>query len=105
GYRVALQQVQRLCGAEPAAGVLDEQGSAHTPGPEERRVRRLCPAGLREVQVKVIWPQIEPEAPCDLVADRVRAVRVEPHLLIADRPGREVDQRWGGASGVQCRRS
>src|SRR5712691_1638155 len=54
------QETQGFLGIKTAGAVLNEHCGAHTPGPEEVAVRRLGPAGIREVPMQVPRLEIEP---------------------------------------------
>src|SRR5712691_11558037 len=54
------QETQSFLGIKTDGAVLDEHRGAHTPGAEEVAIRRLGPAGIREVPMQVRRLEIEP---------------------------------------------
>src|SRR6185369_16271714 len=95
------QDVERLLGVEMRLVVYEDRG-ARVPGREEAAPGVLRPARRADVPMDVVRPQADPIHGREM-ADGIALVRVQHHLGLRRRAGREVEEEWIAGAGRPVR--
>src|SRR5882724_11965948 len=84
---------------ELAARIQGEDAGAHLPGPKQARPGRLCPAGIGDAPMDILWFEIQPKFACDSMSEAITRLRVQNHFGWTRGSARKINDPWVIALG------